>query len=82
MALSPDSLRRLNDWVTWFNYHSSMVDTYPPEKKIEWMLKAINGAFDMITVLANEEQTRSTGTAGRADNGILIPKSWRFSRGA
>jgi len=82
MALSRDSLTRLNDWVKWFNYHSSMVDTYPPEKKIEWMLKAINGAFDMITVLANEEQARATGEAGRVQNGILIPKSWRFNRAA
>jgi hypothetical protein len=82
MTLSSDSLTRLNDWVKWWNYHSGLVENYPPEQKIKWALKAINGAFDMITVLANEEQARTTNTHSLGQNGILIPKSWRFTRGS
>lgn len=77
MALSTDTRSEINDWIKWFNYHSDKVAQYPMEQKMVWMLKAINGAYLMMTKLAEDQNN-----TGKIDypgfsraNGLLIPKT-------
>lgn len=79
MALQASTRRKVNEWVLWFNYHSDKVAMYPPQKQMEWMLKAINGAYEVMSLLANEANNgfRSTGVS-RTENGLLIPTSWKW----
>lgn len=71
---------KVNEWVTWFNWHADKVSSYPPEKQMEWMLKAINGSYECMSLVAEEmNQQGRAGLAGfKSERGILIPRTWRW----
>ncbi len=73
MALQRATRTKINEWVQWWNWHHDKVDTYPMDKKVQWMLKALQGAYDIMTELAREQYQQ-----GRSR--IAIPTSWRFEK--
>lgn len=79
MTLSRQTRAQINEWVQWWNWHHNQVDNYSLEKKVQWMMKALQGSYDIMTTLAREQDSQ-----GRAFNfsngGIAIPKSWRFEQ--
>lgn len=83
MSISRATRTEINDWVKWFNYHSDKVDTYPMDQKMRWMLKAINGAYLIITKLAEDQnqQGHAAFPGFSSANGLLIPKTLWESRG-
>lgn len=78
MALSPSTVTKANEWVTWFNYHSDKVVDYPLERKIEWMLKAINGSYEIITEMANDMHRGRRAPIGNISPGGIMLPSVRF----
>jgi hypothetical protein len=79
--MQPASITKLNEWVQWFNWHADKVATYPMERKSEWTLKAINGLYECMTVIANELHRggkRSRLDANMTAGGLLVPNSARF----
>jgi hypothetical protein len=80
MALQRSTRTKINEWVQWFNWHSDKVSTYPHDQQILWLLKAVNGAYEVMTLLATEQNqgARSHGSFSISENGLLVPKSWRF----
>lgn len=73
-GLTPATREKVNEWITWFNYHSDKVATYPQEKQILWLLKAVNGAFETMSLIAadlNDSKSRSSA-------GLMLPKTWSF----
>lgn len=76
--LQRQTREKINEWVVWFNWHADKVDSYPLEQKMRWMLKAINGAYEVMTLLANEQNARPTGSYNTTNGGLLVPRSWRF----
>lgn len=80
MTLSRETRNEINDWVKWFNYHSDKVGNYPMDQKMVWMLKAINGAYLMMTKLAEDQnQTGAINFPGfQSQRGLLIPQTlWK-----
>jgi hypothetical protein len=79
--MSPSSITKLNEWVQWFNWHADKVDAYPMEQKSKWTLKAINGLYECMTIIATEQHNGSKRRrldANMTSGGILVPNSFRF----
>lgn len=75
MALPRETRTKINDWVQWWNWHHDKVDSYPMDKKVEWMLKALQGAYDVMTELAREQDRN-----GSRERRIMIPTTWNWNK--
>lgn len=72
---------KINEWVTWFNWHADKVAAYPLERKMEWTLKGINGLYECMTIIArNLHQPRAVRRpdGNMTQGGILLPNAARF----
>ena len=79
MALPRSTVVKVNEWVTWFNWHADKVDGYSLEAKMKWMLKAINGAYECLTLVAEDINSAQRRAAGiHMERGIIVPKSWKW----
>lgn len=78
--LHKSTITKINDWQTWWNYHADKVDTYPLPQKVQWLLKATNGAFDIISDLAREVNRINDGRRQlhSSDGGIILPAHIRW----
>lgn len=71
MALSRKSREKINEWLTWYNWHADKIGAQPLQTQVEWLLKSQQGAFEAISLLSRElngEMGKNT-TAG----GIIVP---------
>jgi hypothetical protein len=52
MALPRKLTEEFNDFSRWWNYHAEKVMTYPPERRQEFLLNAINQQNYLLVELA------------------------------
>lgn len=81
MALSRQTRNEINEWVQWWNYHHNLVDSMPLEQKVKWMMKALQGSYNIMTSLAREQDAKNR-PFDLSNGGIAIPKTWRFEKRA
>lgn len=74
------TIEKINDWQKWWNYHSDKVIYYPLERKVEFLLKAANGAFDLVSEVAREVNRINDGrrTLNTSDGGLILPMGTKF----
>lgn len=87
MTLSVQSTKRLNEWMAWFNWHSDKIGAQPLDKQVKWLLKAVGGAYEIMSLIGNEVNTGRRGVRQTLDvsaGGIVLPRgfSWEKRNGA
>lgn len=80
--MSRESEQRITEWVLWFHEHRGYVERNPdPEKSKEFLIKAVDGAFECIalalTDIQNLENRRKAGDVP-AHGQILLPRIHQF----
>lgn len=73
MALSRKSRDKINEWLTWYNWHADKIGKQPLETQVAWLLKAQQGAFEALSLISRElnGEMKTNSTAG----GIILPGS-------
>lgn len=73
MALSRKSREKLNEWLTWYNWHHDKITSQPLETQVAWLMKAQQGAYEALSLIARElnGEMKPGSTAG----GLILPGS-------
>lgn len=81
MSLSRQTREKLNEWVVWHNWHADKVGTYPIQGQVNWLLKAVHGAYVCITEVARDHDAAELKRLGltRTEGGVLLPQT-RWNR--
>lgn len=87
MTLSLQTTRKVNEWVQWYNWHADKIGTQPLEQRVAWLLKAMGGAYEIMSLIGNEVNTGRRGVRAQLDmskGGIALPRgfSWEKRHGA
>lgn len=74
MALSRKARVKMNEWLTWYNYHSQLIEAQPLETQVRWLLKATQGAYECFSTLGQELNGENRGRpVEMSDGGIIVP---------
>ena len=74
MALPKKLQEEFNDFTVWWNYHSDKVSSYPPDRRQEFVLHAINQQNYLLVELAREVNGQRDGN----DKVIALPRNFQF----
>ena len=74
MALSRPTREKVNDFVVWWNFHAAPVANYPLERKVEWLMRAVNSQNEIIVELAREMD-------GARHNRLALPAGFNMNFG-
>lgn len=84
MALSPDYVKQIEDWLKWYNYHAQQkIGSGSVEKRLEFLEKGLRGAFVILAGLTYEVERVDLGQAAADRNRsertgrIVLPVSFR-----
>lgn len=69
--MNRDFLNDLQNWLKWYNYHRSMVESMPLERKVEFLTKANYGAVKLIAGLTDELIALERG--GNVQRHVILP---------
>lgn len=78
MALPRKTVEKLNEWLLWYNHHAEKIGSQPLETQVKWLLKASNGAYEAISLLAralNDEDYQN-----KRGSHLILPPGVRFNR--
>lgn len=80
MALPKHARVKINEWLTWFNHwHGDQVDQMPLEQKVKWLLKSTQGAYEIMSTLAQAENGDFADTAAaRPASRLILPAGVRW----
>lgn len=74
MALSRKARTKMNDWLTWFNYHAPMIEAQPLEAQVKWLMKATQGAYECFSTIGQEMNGENrTLRSDQTEAGIIVP---------
>lgn len=79
MSLSRPTVAKINEWVKWFNWHADKIASQPLPTKVEWLLKATNGAYECMALVARETHAQKR-TFDMSDGGIALPNGYRWEK--
>lgn len=72
MALQRKYVQQINDWLKWWNWHSDAITRAPLERRVDFCLKGLNGAYQLLAELSREAE-RIDGRRA-SESGIILPK--------
>lgn len=61
MALSRHIVEKLNNFTVWWNYHSDKVASYPLERKVEFLMQAVNSQNEILVEVSREVHGQKEG---------------------
>ena len=77
MALSPEYVTAIEDWLKWYNEHHNQLANASLDRKIDFCMKGIRGAFIILAGLTYEvERVDLRGKAPQRDR-LVLPVSFR-----
>lgn len=69
--------KRLEDWLTWYNWHHSQLHNASVENRVAFLDKCVQGLFEML-VKSLEEMDRQDQRRDRPNN-IILPNGVIFN---
>ena len=75
--LSPEFVKTISDWITWYNYNRRNAEKAGVENQLAFVQKAVNGLFFVVAAMA-DEVARVDGTPREEARKILVPIGARF----
>lgn len=54
--MSSDTEDKLRDWVLWYKEHEKQIPEEAVYKRLEFLTKALDGAFELLTMLTIDMQ--------------------------
>ena len=77
MALTSKTRADINEWIVWHNWHADKVGTYPIQGQVNWLLKAVHGAYVCISAVARDHDAAELRRLGleRTAGGVLVPNA-------
>ena len=84
MALPKHFINRVNETLTWWNWHVDMVPKQPVDKQVKFLLTGLNNLVSLVRELSVEVSALDDGRRTREDGfqrssaGLIIPKGVRW----
>lgn len=81
MALTQRTTAKVNEWVKWYNWHCTSIGAQPLEQQVKWLLKAVGGAYEIMSMIGNEVNTGSSrARLNLSEGGIALPQGYQWDR--
>ena len=70
------TVNKVNEWITWWNWHASTMDNSSVENKVAFLAKAMQGSLELITLLT--EEIREVEYGRETTKKIVLPVGIAF----
>jgi hypothetical protein len=81
MTLSKATTKKLNEWMGWYNWHADKIGSQPMEMQVKWLLKAVSGAYEAMSMIGNEvNQPRRGIRLNMSEGGIVLPRGFTWEK--
>lgn len=75
MSLSTKTREKVNNYVIWWNYHSDKVASYPLEKQVAWLMKALESQNEVLVEVCRDVD-------GQREARVMLPRNFSFNKAA
>lgn len=75
-GLDASHIKRMQEWIIWYNWHHSMLHNADVEKRVAFLDKCVQGLFELI-VNTNAELARLDQRRNRPN--IILPTGITFN---
>lgn len=72
MSLSRPTREKINNFVVWWNFHSDKVASYPLDRKVDWMMQAVNSQNEILVEVCREVD-------GQPEMRLALPRNFTFT---
>lgn len=76
MSLSRPTREKVNNYVLWWNYHSDKVASYPLEKQVAWLMRALESQNEVLVEVIREIDNQP------GEQRIMLPRGHTFGKRA
>ena len=77
MALTPEYVTQIEDWLRWYNYQSQNKPMQGVEQRLAFLEKGLRGAFVIIAGLTYEVERVDLGKEAAGKGRFVLPVSFR-----
>jgi hypothetical protein len=74
--MEQEYIKDVQEWLKWYNWHRSMLETMPLERKVEFLLKANYGCIKLLAGLVDQALLAQEGR--KAAPRLLLPVGVRW----
>jgi len=71
--MDKEYLTQVQDWLKWYNYHRSMMESMPLEQKVNFLVKANYGCVTLLAGLVDQLLPETP-----RNSGLLLPVGVRW----
>lgn len=79
--LTPEYVKAIEEWLTWWNFHSKTISSSGVEQRLEFLEKAVRGCLVILSGLTYEVERVDLGKEraerARAERRLVLPVSFR-----
>lgn len=77
MALTPEYVTAIEDWLKWYNEHHNTMRGGSVEKQLDFLHKGIRGAFTILAGLTYEVERVDLRGAAPPTHRLVLPTTFR-----
>lgn len=74
--MEKEYITQVNDWLRWYNWHASMAETMPLERKAEFLTKAVHGCVILLAGAVDQILISEQGHGAKSN--LLLPVRVKF----